>query len=203
MQAVVVNIHPLAGSYHFEVAHDIRHGNALEIVGLATAQDGRKNLVLFGGRQDENGVCRRFLQGLQERIEGGLGQHVHFIDDVYAVFPHLGRDAHLIDQSLDVVYTIVGRCIQFVNTKRTAFCKGATGLALPARRHIRPRIGAVDHLGEDTCRGRLADTTGSAEQVGMRQLTAQNGIFERLGDIVLSDQAVKILGPVFSGGNFV
>ena len=52
---------------------------------------------------------------LKESIECGLRKHVHLIDDVHAVFSDLRRYPYLVHKSLDVIYTIVGSGIKFVN----------------------------------------------------------------------------------------
>ena len=65
-------------------------GNAPEIVALAAGEDGHRYLVGRGGGQDKHCVGRRLLQGLQQGIEGRIGEHVHFIDDVDPVLA-LGR----------------------------------------------------------------------------------------------------------------
>ena len=41
----------------------------------------RDDLVFFGGRQDEDGVCGRLLERLEEGVEGGRREHVDLVDD--------------------------------------------------------------------------------------------------------------------------
>ncbi len=41
-------------SHHLEVVDGVGHGHSLEVVNLASAQDGRQNLVLLGGGEDED-----------------------------------------------------------------------------------------------------------------------------------------------------
>ncbi len=53
-----------------QVLGDVRHGDPPEVEHLATGEDGGKDLVFLRGGQDEDGVGGRFLQGLQEGIEG-------------------------------------------------------------------------------------------------------------------------------------
>ena len=52
-------------------------------------------------------MCRRFLESLEESVERSLREHVHLVDDVYAILSYLRRDADLIHQGLDVLDTIV------------------------------------------------------------------------------------------------
>ncbi len=70
VERLVVDVDSLFPGHHPEVLHNVVHPDAVEIVGLATGEDGRKNLVLLGGRKDENRVCRRLLKGFKEGVEG-------------------------------------------------------------------------------------------------------------------------------------
>ena len=71
--------------------------------------------------QDEDRMCRRFLESLEESVESCLRKHMNLIDDVYAVLSYLRRYAHLIHKGLDVLYTVVGSRIELMDTIRTAF----------------------------------------------------------------------------------
>ena len=143
-------------------------------------------------------MCRRFLKGLEEGVEGSLRQHMDLIDDIDAVFSHLRRYADLIHQSLNVLNSVVGSCIKLMNAIRSAFCKRTAGLTCTTWLHFLRWIRAVDHLSKDSCRGGLADPTRATEEVGMRQLPSQNGILESLGDIVLTDECPEGVRPVLS-----
>ena len=146
-------------------------------------------------------MCRRFLQGFQKGIECGLAEHVDLVHDVDAVPADLRRDVDLVDQELDVVDAVVGGGIEFMDAVGAAFPEGDAGFALAAGLHVRRRMGAVDGLGENTCRTGLADPAGSAEQVSMGQLPPDDGVLEGLDDVVLTDQGLKGVRPVFPRGN--
>ena len=107
----------------FQITHDIRYGYPAEIVCLAAAQDCRQYLVLFGGRKNENSVCRRFLQGLQERIERLGRKHVHLIYDKHRVLSRLRRNLHQFHQILDILHPIIGSGIKLMDAIRAAFSK--------------------------------------------------------------------------------
>ena len=85
----------------------VAHRHTLEVIDLATGEDGRQNLVLLSGGENEDDVCRGLLKGLQERVEGRCGEHVHLVDDKDLVFAYLRRDACLFHQRLDVFYAVV------------------------------------------------------------------------------------------------
>ena len=120
VQRLVVNGHALAGGHHTEVLHDIVNSDPVEVIRLAAREYGRKDLVFLGGGKDEYSVCRRFLQCLEESIEGSLGQHMHLVYDIYAVPSHLRRYAHLVHKGLDVFDSVVGGCIKLVDAVRAS-----------------------------------------------------------------------------------
>ena len=65
------------------------HGHSLEVVDLAAREDGGQDLVLLGRGEDEDDMGGRFLQRLEEGIEGLLREHVDLVDDKDLVASHL------------------------------------------------------------------------------------------------------------------
>ena len=55
---------------HPQVPDYVGNGNPVEVVSLAAGEDGRKDLMFLCGSQDEYCMCRWFLQGLEEGVEG-------------------------------------------------------------------------------------------------------------------------------------
>ena len=102
-----------------QLLHNIGHGDAGEIINLAAGQDGGDDLLLLGSGKDEDSVCGRLFQRLEESIKGRLGKHVDLIDDEDAVTASLRRDAHLLGQVADVVHTVVGCGIQLIDVVGT------------------------------------------------------------------------------------
>ena len=76
---------------------DVADSDSLKIKNLASRENGRQHLVLFGGRQNKNGMRGRLLERFKECIERGLREHVHLVDDVDLVLAHLRGKTHLID----------------------------------------------------------------------------------------------------------
>ena len=152
-----------------EVSHDVLNGHPLEIVDLTTGEDGGQQLVLLCGGEDEDGVCRRFLECLEEGVEGCCGKHVNLIDDEDFVLADLWRDVDLLDELSDVVHTVVGGCIEFVDVVGPLLVKGLAGFALFAGVSVGLGIEAVDGFRKDACTGGLTYSAWSAEEVGMCQ----------------------------------
>ena len=107
MKRLVINRDVLVLSNHPKVPHNVLYRDSVEVIGLTTRQDSRKNLVFLSRSKNEDCMCRRFLKGLQEGIERCLREHVDLIDDIHAVFSNLWRYAHLLHQGLDILYAIV------------------------------------------------------------------------------------------------
>ena len=53
-----------------------------QVEALAARQNRHRNLADLRRREDETNVLGRLFQRLQQRVEGVLREHVHFVDDV-------------------------------------------------------------------------------------------------------------------------
>jgi hypothetical protein len=58
-------------------------------------------------------------------------------------------------------------------------------------------------LGQNPGYGGLSNTSNAAEQIGVRQPIRYNGVHECLGDVFLTNDVLKDLGPPFSGQYFI
>ena len=54
---------------------------------LAAGKDRRRNFVDLGRREDEHDMGGRLFKRFEQRIKGGIRQHMDFVDDVDAVGP--------------------------------------------------------------------------------------------------------------------
>ena len=59
--------------------------------------------MLFGSGKDEDSMCWRFFQCLEEGVECRCREHVNLVDDKHLVFPDLRRYAHLFYKLTDVI----------------------------------------------------------------------------------------------------
>src|SRR3989304_1176362 len=110
-----------------------RERYAAEGEALTARGDGRRQLVRFGGRQDEDDVRRRLLQRLEEGVEGRLRQHVHLVDEVDLVVAGAGREGDLLAQAADLVDAAVARRVQLDEVHGAAGEEVEAGLALITR----------------------------------------------------------------------
>ena len=153
--------------------------------------------MLFGSCEDKDCVCGRLLQRLEEGVECLLREHMDLIDDEDRVATHLRNDAHLLDQVTDIVDRVVRRSIQFVDVERAIFVECAARFALVARLGTNG-VQTVYRLCKDTGASSLADTSRSAEEICVSQLTSLDSIFEGRSDMLLTDNRSEGCGTIFS-----
>jgi len=80
----------------FEGCHNLSARNAPEIVTLTTTSNGFDHLVGLGRCKNKMYAFRGFFQQLQERVEGLVRQHVHFIDDENPATPSRSNPSRLL-----------------------------------------------------------------------------------------------------------
>ncbi len=189
----------LLPGHHAEVPDDVPDGYSLEVVNLAARYDGRQELVLFRRGEDEDHVGRRFLEGLEEGVEGGRREHVHLVDDEHLVASHLGRDARLLHKLADVLDGVVAGRVQLEYVERTLLAEGPAALALAASLAVGAGVHAVDGAGEYAGAGRFAHAARTAEKIRVREFARLHGVFERRRERRLSHNGVESKRSVLSG----
>ena len=167
-----------------------RHGQAAEVEPLATGSDRRGNLVGFGRGEHEHHMLRRLLKHLQQRIEGLVGQHVNFVDDVDLVGAFGGRKAHPFPDFPDLVDAPVGRAVDLDDVH------GGTLGDAPARRALVARLGrgpldAVEPLRQQPRQRRLARAPWAREKVRVGDALLRQGVGERAHDVGLPGHVGK------------
>jgi hypothetical protein len=128
---------------------------------------------------------------------------VDLIDDVELKFPACRGVFNVIDDDLaDFVDLSVGGGIEFQHvetvatgnfTARITLATGVDGGALHT----------VERLGHDAGRGGFACATGPYKDVGVGQALLCDGVFERGGDVLLTNDVIEGLGAIFAGENRV
>ena len=103
------------------------------------------------------------FQGFQEGIEGRLGKHVNLVDDVDLVFPNLRWDTDLVYQVSDIVYRVVGGCIQLKNIEGKILSFLFTSVL-------------VDLFGQNPGAGGLAHPARTTKQQSLRQVVIFDGV---------------------------
>ena len=128
---------------------------------------------------------------------------MHLVDDEYAVAPRNGRHEHLVGQRADFIYRIVGGGIHLDDVERALLVERAARFALVARFAVGSQMLTVDCFCENTRSGGLAHSALSAEQVGMRESSALNGILQRIDKGMLPNDAFECCRTVFACRDYV
>ena len=180
-----------------QMINRVADGHTLEVVDLATREDGGQYLVLLGGGEDEDDVCGRLFECLQKSIEGSGGEHVHLVDDEHLVASQLRRDARLLHERLDMLYGVVAGGIELEDVERALLIKRLARLACITGLALCCRVLTVDGFGEDTGASGLSYAPGTAEEVSVCQLTALHSVLQRRGQCRLSHDGVEGQRTVF------
>ena len=128
---------------------------------------------------------------------------MHLVDDEHFVLSDLRRNAHLFNEVADIVDRVVGSSVEFVNVERALFVEREARFAFVAGFTIFAWLQTVDGLGEDACTSGLADASRSAEEVGVCEFAALDGILQRCGYGRLSDHAAESHRTVLARRNDV
>ena len=65
----------------FELLYEVAQSDPLEVVTLTARQNGRQNFMGFGCRKNEFDVRGRLFQRFQQGIEGGIREHMDFVNN--------------------------------------------------------------------------------------------------------------------------
>ena len=119
----------------------------VELQLLAAAANRLGHLLRVSRREYENDVRRRFLQCLQQRSLGRLGEHVHLVEDVHLEAP--GRTEHgLFDEVAHGIHAVVAGRVEFVHVVTGTGLNGQAAHTFTTRLTVL-HIGAVQYLGEN------------------------------------------------------
>ena len=162
--------------------HDFGRGEA-EGVDLRARGDGDGDFFEVGGGEDENDVGGRFFESFQEGVEGAFREHVNFVDDVDFIFPFRGGDGGFFAEVADVVDAGVTGGVDFDDVEVRIF---------------EFVFEAVNFVSEDAGDGSFAAAARAGEEVAVRSFAGFEGGFERLCDLVLTNDFVEFFRAIFA-----
>ena len=183
-----------------EVGADEGIGDAAEIKPLATGENGGGEFLDFGRGENKFYVSGRFFEGFEEGIEGLVGQHVDFVDDVDFEFSSGGGVGDSLAQLFDAVDPAVGGTIDFEHVEAAPLFNLLTDIVVGVEIGF-GAVGAVESFGEDAGGGGFANATGTNKEKSVREPTFGDGVGESAHDMFLSDQLGKGAGAILSGEN--
>ena len=173
-----------------------------QVEALAARQHGDRHFADFRRGEDELHVRRRFLQRLQQRVEGVARQHVDFVDDEdlgaglhRAGAADLDDLAHVVDAGarggvhLEHVRLALGQ-------DGEAVVADAAGIGGRAAGAVGPD--AVQRAGDDAGGGGFADAAHAGQHEGVRDPAGGEGVAQDAHHRLLADQVVERRRPVFA-----
>ena len=152
----------------------------------------------IGGGQDKLQILRGLLQGLQNRVERVIAEHMHLINHENLKSPSDWLVDGLFDEILDLFNTTVRGGIQFRVVHKTTDIDGQAVLT-KATRLGRDAFLAVERLGQNSRYRGFANTPGSREQVRMVQPLSSQRIRQSLHHMRLPHQFGEGLWTILSG----
>ena len=166
---------------------------------LATRANGLRNIFGLGCGQHEYDVIGRFLQGLEQRVEGSVGDLVGFVEDINFEAVARWPVASGFPELADFIDPAIGGGVDFDHVYRvsgTDFHAGfANSAGLGDGMIFRP---AIQGRGQDSSHGGLTDAAVATEDVAVSAASLRNSVLEGAGDVLLSDDLREPLGTVFA-----
>ena len=192
--------HPLLGRDLGQMAAQALALDPPEIEALAAREHRDRDLAHLGGGEDEDGLRRRLLEGLEQAVEGLLRQHVDLVHDV-DLEARRGRGvAHAVDQLAHVVDAGAGRGVHLQHVDVAALgdpdAVRALAAGLGRRLTAAVRADAVERPGDDPRGGGLADAANPGQEEGVRDAAGAQRIGQRADQRLLADQLGQALRPV-------
>ena len=176
--------------------------NQAEVEPLTSRNDRIGQCARLGCTKNELHVLGRFLEGLQQGVEGLGRQLVDLIDDVDLVGRPHTLDADVATQVTDIINPSIGCSVDFQHIHILAGRDAQTDIALVAGLPL-AGIGAIECLGENSRHRRLADTAGTGKEVGMGHTAGVDSISQATSDVFLANHLLEGLRPEAAGQNGV
>ena len=187
---------PLHAGHHFlEI-----HGTKTEM--LAARRDGRRNLVGFGGTQNEDSPSGRFFNGFEQGVKSFACNLVRFVDDKYFITVPRRLIAHVLPQFAHFVDPAVGGGVDFDHVDRTSGGDFDATRTHPTRLRGRA-LDAVQTACQDARHRSLTGAPLARKDVPVGDALLANCIFERRLDMLLVHDVRKRLRPVLPGNDLV
>ncbi len=164
---------------------------------LAAGTDGGRHHLRVGRGQHEHHVVGRLLQRLEQRRRRLLGELVDLVDDVDLPGPTGGAVRHPLEQAPHLADAPVRGGIQLEDVDRRAARDLRTRGAGVAGLAVFTPGGAVERLGQQPGRRRLAGAALPGEQIGVPDPAFSDGVAQCGAQRLLADQLSKGLGSVF------
>ncbi len=165
--------------------------NGWKVKSLAPRQNRDWNLFRIGRAKNEFDVRGWLFQRLQQSIEGGHRQHVHFVNDIDLVTAATGSHVGIGSQLANLVDPAITRSIDFQNINVFAIRNTIANVTLAARFDRGTGL-TIQTLGKNSGRRCLADTPSTREQIGVPDAVLLDRISQCSRNLRLSDQVIEV-----------
>ena len=162
-----------------QVLDDLLWRHVLQRKLQAPRQDGDRQLLWIGRRQQKLYMLRRLLQRLQQGVETVAGQHVHFVNQVDLEAAARRRVLHVVQQFAGIFYLGAAGRIDLNQVNETPLVNLTAGGALPARLGTYPPL-TVQAFGKNTRDRGFTHTAGAGKQIGVVQPVVIQRVDQRL-----------------------
>ena len=200
----IVGFDAFLGGDAAEFLEDIDELYGVKAEVLTARADGLRNVFRLGGGHHEDDVVGWLFEGLEERVEGGVGDLMGFVQDVDLVLVSCGTVTGSIPQFADLVDTAVGGGVDLNDVDGVAgFDLGAgfadfAGLGVGADLAA-DNVAAVERHSKDAGDGCLADAAVAGEDVAVSDALLGERVHQGDGDVVLAGNVGKALRAVLPG----
>ena len=198
-ECVFIGFDLFAANEIAQLTDNVIEFNRPETEVLAARANGLRNIFRLGRCQHENDVVRRLFQRLQQRIEGGIGDLVSFVENVNLEAIAGRAIARCLPQFANFVDAAVGGGVDFNDVDRIPRpnfrARFAHAAGLGHRMILRT---AVQRHREDSRDGGLPNAAMAAKYVAMGRASLLDSVLQRTGHVLLSDDLGEFLGTVFA-----
>ena len=177
------------------------HGSQVEL--QAARQHRDRHFLRVRGGQHKFQIFGRLFEGLQHRVERGVGEHVHLVnhEDLEAALHGLVHG--LLKQTLHFVHATVGGSVQLGVVHKAARIDVGTGLADTTRisgdAASTVHALAIERFGEHARHRGFAHATCTREQIRVVQTLGGQRIGQGLHDVLLPHHLGEGFGAIFAG----
>ena len=126
IQRLLLYCYTLLIGYILQLINDISYRDTLKIVHLTTTQYRCRNLMLLCRCQNKYSIRWRLFQGLQERVERTLRQHMNLVYDINTILTYLRGNTYLVYQRADILYRVITCSIQLMDIETSLLVEGST-----------------------------------------------------------------------------
>ena len=203
-QGGFVGVDAFVGGDGAELAEDVDELDGVEGEVLAARADGLGDVFGLGGGHHEDDVVGGLLEGLEEGVEGGVGDLMGLVQDVDLVAVTGWGVSGGVAELADLVDAAVGGGVDLDDVGGVAGADLEAGVADLTRLGGGAEFGAdgvaaVEGGGEDAGDGGFADAAMAGEDVAVGDALLGERVHEGDGDVVLSDDIGEALGAVLAG----